>query len=82
MIIEGSLTGAINCDIKPTNIFLNEDQKGKWNRKDLVLADYGIGGAGFVDHGCGTGGFASPEQMVTTVVQSGDVYSIGKGLFN
>jgi len=64
-------------DIKPTNIFLNEEN-GKWNG-ELVLADFGIGETYGADHGCGTGGFASPEQIVTIGRKEADIYSIAKG---
>ena len=64
-------------DIKPTNIFINEEN-GKWNG-ELVLADFGIGEIVEANHGCGTGGFASPEQIVTKVGEEADIYSIAKG---
>ena len=80
MILEGCSGDSVHLDIKPNNIFLDEDENGKW-KGEMVLADYGIGGYRSADHGCGTAGFASPQQMVTQVYQSSDIYSIGKGLF-
>ena len=64
-------------DIKPTNIFINE-QNGKWNG-ELVLADFGIGEFMHEHHGCGTGGFASPEQIVAKAGAEADIYSVAKG---
>jgi len=67
-------------DIKPTNIFINEEN-GKWNG-ELVLADFGIGNYRTIDHGCGTGGFASPEQIVSETEKEADIYSVAKGSLN
>ena len=67
-----------HLDLKPTNIFLNEDRHGKWNG-ELVIGDFGIAENGSADHGCGTGGFASPEQIVTDACQEADIYSMAKG---
>jgi len=64
-------------DIKPTNIFINEEN-GKWNG-ELVLADFGIGHFSSIDHGCGTVGFASPEQIVSMAAEKADIYSVAKG---
>ena len=76
----GSSAGGHHFDIKPTNILLNEEN-GKWNG-ELVLADFGIGAFNNADHGCGTGGFASPEQIVTKAASGADIYSIAKGSLN
>ena len=65
-------------DIKPANIFFNEDPNGKWNG-ELVIADFGIGQRLSAEHGCGTGGFASLEQMVTKAGEKSDIYSMAKG---
>ena len=70
----------LHLDIKPTNIFINQEN-GKWNR-ELVLADFGIGENISANHGCGTGGFASPEQIVTEAYKEADIYSIAKGSSN
>ena len=79
-IIQGKTTESYNhFDIKPTNIFINETE-GKWNG-DLVLADFGIGEVGFTTHGCGTSGFASPEQISSEAGSASDTYSIGKGKY-
>jgi len=67
-------------DIKPTNIFINEENE-KWNG-ELVIADFGIGNFIGIDHGCGTAGFASPEQIVSKAREEADIYSVAKGLLN
>ena len=69
--------GAHHFDLKPTNIFINIEN-GKWNG-ELVVADFGIGRYTSIDHGCGTSGFASPEQIVSTANKESDIYSLAKG---
>jgi len=69
-------------DIKLANIMLktrNGTKTGTWNRKDLVIIDFGIGGRNDQQTGlAGTPGFASPEQLVGNSHQNSDNYSFGK----
>ena len=66
----------IHFDLKPTNIFIKEDN-GKWNG-ELVIADFGIGRHFDANDGYGTGGFASPEQIVSRAFKEADIYSLAK----
>ena len=63
-------SGQLHLDLKPSNILLNVDDTGKWNQRDLVVTDFGIGGStAMLTDGKrhkirGTPGFASPEQLL------------------
>jgi len=48
-----NVKNCLHLDIKPTNIFINEEN-GKWNG-ELVVADFGIGGNVLIKHGCFNG---------------------------
>lgn len=52
----------------------------EWNLSDLVITDFGIGGqlSGLNRRGCGTPGFASPEQIVKKPDEMSDIYSLGR----
>ena len=74
-------SGQLHLDLKPSNILLNVDDTGKWNQRDLVVTDFGIGGSttmltdGKRHKIRGTPGFASPEQLLGIPHRKGGGYN-------
>lgn len=71
--------GFCHLDLKATNILINLDKSQKWNKRDLVLADFGLAGTvNDVRGSSGTPGFGSPEQFIGIVTPTSDNYALGK----
>ena len=71
--------GFCHLDVKPSNIFLNLNQSGNWNGKDLVIGDFGLSSKSTDLEGrCGTPGFAAPEQFLGKPSTKSDNFGFGK----
>ena len=71
--------GYFHLDIKLSNILINTDVSGNWDRKTLVITDFGIGGTDLTTLGkAGTPGFASPEQLLGKVHPKSDNFGLGR----
>ena len=68
--------GCYHLDVKPSNILLNLDDNGSWNKTDCVLTDFGTGGN--TPKGGFTPVFASPEVIAGKSHAKSDNYSFGK----
>ena len=71
--------GFVYLDMKLSNILININSAKKWDGKNLVLTDFGIGGTDLANLGkCGTPGCASPEQLVGNPHVKSDNYGFGR----
>ena len=71
--------GFVHLDLKLSNILIKTNSAKNWDRKNLVLSDFGIGGTDLATLGkCGTPGFASPEQLVGNPHVKSDNYGFGR----
>ena len=71
--------GFKHLDLKPSNVLLKLRPDGTWNEVDIVITDFGVGGANDRQTGhAGTPGFASPEQFIGDGHRKSDNYSFGK----
>ena len=70
--------GFYHLDLKLSNFLIKTDVGKNWDRKTLVISDFGIGGKNLASLGMsGTPGFASPEQLIGKPHRS-DNYSFGR----
>ena len=70
--------GYFHLDIKLSNILINKNQD-EWDRKTLVITDFGIGGKDLKRLGkSGTPGCASPEQLIGKVHAKSDNFGLGR----
>ena len=71
--------GFCHLDVKPSNIFLNLNESGNWNGKDLVIGDFGLSSSQTNLEGrCGTPGFAAPEQFMGNPSAKSDNFGFGR----
>ena len=72
--------GFCHFDVKPTNFFVNLDQSGNWNGRDLVIGDFGLSSSStnLEGIGCGTPGFSSPEQFLRKPSTKSDNFGFGR----
>ena len=68
-----------HLDLKLGNVLINCNDDGTWNKKDLVITDFGLGGKNDkTTEGSGTPGCSSPEQFIGKGTQMSDNYAFGK----
>ena len=73
--------GIAHLDMKPANILLQTKLNGHWDRKTLVITDFGLSIDTKITLTCRTAGtpdWASPEQLCGEASHRSDLYSLGK----
>ena len=68
-----------HLDLKLSNILVKTDSAKNWDRNNLVITDFGIGGKDLKSLGMsGTPGFSSPEQLIGQPHRKSDNFGLGR----